>query len=135
MTPTILFVCPHHAAKSVIAEAYFNRLARQYQIPFTADSAGTEPEEAVLPQVAEMLLAEGIDVARRRPRRVTQEDLAAALRVVSMGCAPEELNVEPGRVERWSDVPMVSQDLYASRDAIRSHVEALIAELQNGMEG
>ncbi len=135
MTSTILFLCPHHAAKSVIAEAYFNQLARQHQVPFTADSAGTEPEDAVLPQVAEMLLVEGIDVTGHHPRRVTPEELAAALRVVSMGCAPDELNIEPGRVEQWSDVPMVSQDLYAARDAIRAHVESLIAELRNGAEG
>jgi arsenate reductase len=130
MTSTILFLCPHHAAKSVIAEVYFNRLARQYQLPFAADSAGTEPEDTVSPKVAEMPLSEGIDVRGHQPRRVTQEELTTALRVISMGCTPEELNIEPGRVEQWSDVPMVSQDLYGARDTIKAHIEALVAELQ-----
>lgn len=131
MTPTILFVCPHHAAKSIIAEAYFNRLAQQRQIAFVADSAGTEPGTAVSPVVAKMLLSEGIDVSGRRPRRVTKDDLMAAYRIVSMGCTPEELGTAPERVEQWPDVPMVSQGLYAVRESIRVHVEMLVAELQS----
>jgi arsenate reductase (thioredoxin) len=129
MTSTILFLCPHHAAKSVIAAAYFDRLAQQQQLPFAAASAGTEPDAVVSPKVADMLLTEGIDVTGHRPRRVTQEELVQAQRVISMGCTPDELNLAPERVEQWSDIPMVSQDLYGARDAIRTHVEALVTEL------
>ncbi|MBZ0305562.1 MAG: hypothetical protein K8I82_05795 [Anaerolineae bacterium] len=50
---TILFLCPHHAAKSVLAEAYFNRAMSGTD--FQATSAGTEPDEAVMPSVAELL--------------------------------------------------------------------------------
>jgi hypothetical protein len=32
-------------------------------------------------------------------------------------------------LEEWTDVPMVSQDLPAARDAILRHVQALVAEL------
>lgn len=132
MSSKILFLCPHHAAKSVIAAAYFSRLAQQHLLPFTADSAGTEPDEAVSPKVVEMLLAEGIDVSGHIPRRVTQHELMQAQRVISMGCTAEELNIAPERVEQWSDVPMVSQDLYGARDAIRIHVETLVAQLRSG---
>jgi arsenate reductase (thioredoxin) len=130
MSETILFLCPHHAAKSVIAAAYFNRLAQQYQLPFSGDSAGTEPDAAVNPKVAEMLLSEGIDVTQHQPRRVSKAELEQAERVISMGCTAEELEIAPERIENWSDVPMVSQALYAARDAIQAHVEALVAELR-----
>jgi arsenate reductase len=131
MSKTILFLCPHHAAKSVIAAAYFNRLAEQYQLPYKGDSGGTEPDEAVNPKVAEMLLSEGIDVRTHQPRRVTKDELLQAQRVISMGCTAEELELAPERIEDWSDVPMVSKDLYAARDAIQAHIESLVAELRN----
>jgi protein-tyrosine-phosphatase len=132
MNSTVLFLCPHNAAKSVIAAAYFNRLAQQSGLPLVADSAGTEPSTVVSPTVATMLLAEGIDVTHFQPRHVTQEELIQAYRVISMGCTPEELNSVPERVAQWSDVPMVSQDLYGARDAIRTHVKELIAQLRSG---
>ncbi len=129
MNDTILFLCPHHAAKSVIAQAYFNRLAQQKNLPFVADSAGTEPDDKVSPSVAEMLLAEGIDVRHHQPRRVTGTELDQATRVISIGCALADLEIAPERVESWDDVPMVSQDLPGSRAAILRHVEALVEEL------
>ena len=125
MTETILFLCPHHAAKSVIAAAYFNRLAQQYQLPFVGDSAGTEPDEAVSPVVVAMLGEEGIDVSKHRPRHVTQAELNTASRVISMGCTPEELGVEAGRIELWTDVPAVSADPQRAGAAIYAHVETL----------
>jgi len=134
MTETILFLCPHHAAKSVIAAAYFDRLARQLGLPFVADSAGTEPAEAVMPTVADLLRGEGIDVSGQPPRRVTPAELHQAARLISIGCALSDLDIVPERIETWDDVPMVSQDLPAARATILYHVEVLAAELagQNG---
>jgi arsenate reductase (thioredoxin) len=129
MTNTILFLCPHHAAKSVIAQAYFNRLAQQENLPFVADSAGTEPDPVVSPVVADMLLAQGIDVRDHQPRRVTAVELDQAARVISIGCALADLEIVPERVESWDDVPMVSQDLPGASAAILRHIEALVEEL------
>jgi protein-tyrosine-phosphatase len=42
MSDRILFLCPHNAAKGVIAAAYFNRFAQQIGLLWVADSAGTE---------------------------------------------------------------------------------------------
>ena len=131
MTATILFLCPHHAAKSVIAEAYFNRLVQQYNLPLRGDSAGTDPEEAVSPAVADLLWNEGIDVSGHQPRQVTEGELSQAQRIISMGCTPEELGIASERVEQWTDVPPVSQDIFAARDAIRFYVEGLIAQLRD----
>lgn len=131
MTSTILFLCPHHAAKSVIAEAYFNRLARQNGLSVRADSAGTDPDAAVSPAVVNLLRNEGIDVSSHQPRLVTKDELIQALRIISMGCTPDEVGVPSARVEQWTDVPMVSQDIFGARDAIRTHVESLIAQLRD----
>lgn len=128
MSAPILFLCPHGAAKSVIAAAYWNRLAEQRHISLAADAAGTEPDENVSPVVAEMLRGEGLDVSKHRPRKVTREELAQAQRVISIGCTLEDLDIPAERVEDWSDVPMVSQNPTGARDAIRAHVEKLMAE-------
>lgn len=128
--PTILFLCPHHAAKSVLAEAYFNRLMSDTD--YIGVSAGTDPDEAVMPSVAELLKSEGIDVSNHRPRHVTPDELATASRIISMGCTPDELDVPAAQIELWSDVPPASQNVIAARDAILAHLEILAAELHEG---
>ena len=126
---TVLFLCPHNAAKSVIAAAYFNQQAQTTGLPWRADSAGTEPSEAVSPVVVAMMHEEGLDVSQFQPRHVTAAELQSAGRMVSIGCTPQELRDASVTVEYWDDVPMVSQNPEGSREAIRSHVEALVREL------
>ena len=128
MKQPILFLCPHNAAKSVIAAAYFNQLAEANDLPFIGDSAGTEPSESVSPIVAAMLQNEGLDVSQFKPRKVTPEELQTAARIISIGCTPEELN-GAREVEYWDDVPMVSQNPEGAREAIRTHVKWLITGL------
>jgi len=129
MNTTVLFLCPHHAAKSVIAEAYFNQLAQQRQLPFRAESAGTEPDDQVSPLVVKLLHEEGIDVSGHQPKRVTTNQLEHAQSIISMGCTADELGIEPERVEMWMDVPPVSQEPQMAQSKIRAHVEALLNEL------
>jgi len=132
MSKSVLFVCPHNAAKSVIAVAYFRRLAAEAGLDLVADSAGTEPDEAVWPSVVELLHRDGVEVDGRRPRRLTADDLAGAELVVAMGCAlPAELG-RPRRAEAWDDLPLASVDLVAARDAVRRRVEDLVVRLQQG---
>jgi arsenate reductase (thioredoxin) len=129
MTQKILFLCPHAAAKSVLAAAYFNRLARERGLDFVADAAGTEPDELVSPSVVKLLFDEGIDVASHKPRRVTELELHSAYRVISMGCALEDLAIAPEAVEEWLDLPAPSQDLLGASQGIRSHLELLLDEI------
>ena len=130
MTTSILFLCPHNAAKSVFALAYFNKLVQQAGLSAVADSAGTEPDATISLLVASMLAKEGLDVSYMRPRNVTTEDLQKAQRIISMGCSPDELGVPAERVEQWTDIPNVSQDAEGARKAIYTHIEQVIAELQ-----
>ena len=132
MSRTVLFLCPHNAAKSVIAAAYFQYLADRAGLDLRAVSAGTEPEAAVWPAVVALLQADGLAVPDQPPRRVTAQDLAAATRIIAMGCTGAELGLPESAVEQWDDVPLASQDLPGARAAIRAHVEQLIAELRAG---
>jgi arsenate reductase len=126
---TVLFLCPHGAAKSVLAAAYFDRLAQERGLELRGASAGTEPDDQPSPAVVAALWDEGIDVSTFRPRRVTSEDLTAARQVISLGCDPDDLPLSGVLPERWDDIPPPSQDLEATRSAIRLRVAALADEL------
>jgi arsenate reductase len=129
---TILFLCPHNAAKSVLAAAYFDQLARERGLDYRAASAGTSPDAAPSPAVVAMLRDEGIDVSVHRPRLVTSEDLTNAHRVISLGCDLDDLDGSNAWVDRWDDVPPASQDLSASRAAITRRLNELVNELAAG---
>jgi len=122
---TVLFVCLHGAAKSLIAASHFQRLAGERGVRVRAEFAGTEPDPELTPAAVVGLLAEGIDVRGQHPRRVTGDAIRSAARVVSFGCDLGAL--APGvPVERWDDVPAVSENYGAARDAIVSRLPALL---------
>jgi arsenate reductase (thioredoxin) len=127
--PTVLFVCLHGAAKSVLAAAHFQRLADQRGLGVRADFAGTEPDPVIAPRVLAALRNEGIDLGAQRPTRVTPEAMARAWRVISFGCDLEDL--APGaRIVRWDDVPAVSEDYDTARAAIDTRVARLLHDYQ-----
>ena len=51
----VLFMCPHGAAKSVLAIRVLRRLAKERGLNVEVDSAGTEPDPSVAPAVATRL--------------------------------------------------------------------------------
>ena len=127
-TRSILFVCLHGAAKSVLAAADFGRLAAERGLAITADAAGTEPDPEMAPGVVAALRAEGVELGQRRPRRVTAAETAQAERVVTFGCELGEAMPAAVPVERWDDVPAVSENLPLARAAIRRHLDRLLDE-------
>src|SRR6267142_5060719 len=116
MSPSVLFVCLHGSAKSVIAAEHFRRLAAARGVPVEVRSAGLEPDAAVPPKVAAGLLADGIDVRAFKPRKPSEGDVTQATTVVAFGCDLGPLAARARRVERWDDVPAVSEDFGRARD-------------------
>ena len=66
----VVFACLHGSAKSVIAAEQCQRLARERGLVVEAMATGVEPDAEISLPVIRGLLAEGIDVRGRRPRRV-----------------------------------------------------------------
>lgn len=126
---TVLFICPHGAAKSVLASAYFQRLAKERGLNVRVEAAGIEPQEAVSTVVKEHLQRNGYSVPVTKPRAVTTEDLNQADVVISMGCDLTRLPTTPGTLRRWDEVPGPSEDLKGADEAIRNRVMALVEEL------
>jgi arsenate reductase len=127
--PRILFICPHGAAKSVLASAYFQRMAKERGLNVQVDFAGTEPDRAVAPKVVERLKTRGYAPPASQPRRVTAEDVASADLVISIGCDLTGLSPSTATLRRWDDVPAPSEDFDGADEAILKRVTELVEEL------
>jgi arsenate reductase (thioredoxin) len=135
-SPTVLFLCPHNALRSVIAAALFNQLAAGRA---HGESAGTEPDERVNDRTITVLQEVGIEVADEKPGRVTREQLEQATRIVSLDCPlPPELNaVAADKLENWPMPDTSGKPVEAVREVrelIRARVEHLVGEL-DGADG
>ena len=127
--PRVLFMCPHGAAKSVLASAYFEKLAREKGLNVRVDARGTEPDPHVSPKVAEHLTKNGYPIPVETPQKVTPDDLASADIVISLGCDVHGLAVRPGTLRQWDEVPGPGEDLAGADAAIQRRVAALVDEL------
>ena len=125
----VAFVCLHGSAKSLIAAAYFNRLARQHGLDFAATTSGPEPDAEVPSNVIEGLRNHAIDVGGYRPTMISAAGLADADLIVSFAC-DAGMRLAPDRpVERWDECPAVSDDFETAWRFITSRVERLFRRL------
>ncbi len=126
---TVVFVCEHGAAKSVVATAYFNKLAAERGLPFRATFRGTSPQENLSVRAVEGLKADGLAVPSGKPSAIADADVAAATHIFAIGCTLPEKAVRSGKAADWSDVPD-DQGYGPMRDAIVRHVKQLLDDLQ-----
>jgi len=133
---SVLFVCEHGAAKSVLAASYFNALARRAGLSWVARARGTAPDVTVFPAVASGLAAEGVALCQTRPEALQPGDLTRADLIVSFdqpGVAAG--GPESARVVAWDALPPVSADYGQASQAIFERVDALIRDLTEGNQG
>src|SRR5436853_1314295 len=84
---TILFVCEHGSAKSVIAAAHFNRIAESKGLPYRAISRGVHPDTEIPAAIKAGLLADGLDVSAWKPMIIGDDIVRQAERVITLACA------------------------------------------------
>jgi protein-tyrosine-phosphatase len=134
VTETVLFLCPHGAAKSVLAAALLQQLAEERGLPLRATCAGTDPDPQIAPHVRALLDREGLGLPVERPQLVSAERLAGADYVISLGCAEGELLQRPAVWEQWDDLPLPSQDLQGAYVRIRERVRRWTAAYTAGRQ-
>jgi len=124
----VIFACIHNAGRSQMAAAWFNALAEPTKA--RAISAGTEPGARVHPEVLEAMREVGIDLADRRPQKLTDDLARGAELLVTMGCG-EQCPVVPGL--RRDDWPLEDpkgkplERVREIRDEVRARVSAMLA--------
>jgi protein-tyrosine-phosphatase len=129
VTPRIVFVCEHGAAKSVIATAYFNKIAAERGLPDRAMYRGANPQAELSVSALKGLKEDGLTLPSDKPSPITSADVTAATHIFAIGCALPSHAASSGKADSWDDVPE-DQGYAAQRDAIKRHVERLIDQLQ-----
>ena len=127
----ILFVCTHNAARSQMAEAFFNSLADGKA---KAISAGTMPASQVNPAVVQAMREVGIEISNQKPKLLTLDMMEKAERVITMGCGEETtcpaslVQTEDWKLEDPQGKSL--EDVRRIRDEIKSRVIGLIKALK-----
>ena len=130
---TVLFVCLHNAGRSQMSAALFEQAA---QGRHHAISAGSEADPAghVHPPVVEVMRELGIDLADRRPQRLSPELAQQADVVVTMGCGDACPFIPGKRYIDW-ELPDPKgrplDEVRATRDDIAGRVQQLVDELDH----
>ena len=128
-TQTVVFVCEHGAAKSVVAAAHFNKLASERGLPFRAVSRGTAPDPSVPPRIASGLASEKISLPTGfKPTSVGATDLTSASRVVTFDVTLP-VATDASKLSRWDKMPAFGDGYAPASAAIAARVEALVNEL------
>lgn len=126
--PIIIFVCEHGAAKSILAAAYFNQMARENNLGLTSVARGTHPDAELSPKTVAGLRADGLTPTESVPMKLDSKELEFAQRVVSF-CALSEEYRQQAQIEYWEDILSVSEDYERARDVILEHLKGLINHL------
>lgn len=135
--PTALFVCLHNAGRSQMSAALFERAAGGRHRALSAGSEA-DPEGHVHPPVVEVMRELGVDLADRRPQRLSRELVEQADVVVTMGCGDACPYIPGKRYVDWDledpkDRPV--EEVRATRDRIAGLVEELVAALDRSPSG
>ena len=126
--PSVLFVCLHGSAKSLVAARHLERAARARGIELSTASAGLEPDATIPGHVISGMARDGFDVATAVPAIVTRELIASATQVVTFGCDLGDLTTRTDIIS-WGHVPAVSDGYDDARTAILEQVNALLDQL------
>src|SRR5882672_9225678 len=97
---TIVFVCEHGSAKSVIAATYFNKLAKEKNIPWQSVSRGTHPDPEISPKTKKLLLEDNLLDKSFIPKKLTQDDVDTTQQVILFCSLPQTIQGK-GKTSHW----------------------------------
>jgi hypothetical protein len=129
--PTVVFVCEHGSAKSIIAASEFERMATEKGLDLNILARGANPDAEIPKLVRDGLKADGYDVGTLKPTRITEKELKGAVRIVSFGPDLKPWLADGAVVLDWSATPSVSEDYRTARKYIRKQLVILLEDFNH----
>ena len=126
---TVVFVCLHGVVNSQMAAAYFNKVANERGLPYSAVSRGIDLYRSVPVRIQDGLALDGLEPANP-PLALTAEEAGRASQVLAFDTIPVAQKGSAD-VTYWSGVPIAIDDYETTRDEIARRVDALVATLSN----
>jgi arsenate reductase len=126
---TVVFICEHGAAKSVVASEYFNKLAAERGVSIRAVARGAAPQATMSTAAVNGLREDGLSTSLGEPRGWAPSEGSGAARIVAFDCELPTMKAFKGVGACWNDVPTVADGYAAARDTIRIHVSAMLDQL------
>lgn len=125
----IIFVCEHGAAKSVIAASYFNKLARERNLNYTAECRGTDPDSVVSKSAKDGLTEDNLFNPGTEPQKLLKVDTVNVERIILFTTLPSDLKTNI-KTENWSNIPDLDTDYENRRNAIVKKINELLDVLE-----
>lgn len=125
----IVFVCEHGAAKSVVASEYFNKLAADRGLALHAIARGADPQANLSVAATKGLKSDGLAPTLDAPRPLTVSEVRSSAQIIAFDCDLPAMKALKSMSTCWDDVPTVSDDYPRARDAVRTHVAAMIEQM------
>jgi arsenate reductase len=122
----VLFACTHNAARSQMANAFFNQLADPAKAHGLA--AGLDAAAHVQDEVIEVMREIGIDLASVQPIELTGRMLTELDFLVTLGCAERCPTIPDARRQDWHLRDPIEFSLDAVR-VLRDEIRGLVVEL------
>jgi arsenate reductase (thioredoxin) len=124
----IIFVCELGAAKSIIAATYFNKVAGEMGLALRAVARGTFPDPELSVNTLAGLAKDGLAPTEPVPQKISPQEIETAQQVITFCELPDEYP-RKNNIERWEDVPPVSENYKRARDVIVAHISQLVNTL------
>ncbi len=130
----ILFLCVENAGRSQMAEGFFRKYAKSFEVK----SAGTDPRSQLIPEVVLAMKEVGVDITNQKPKLLTNEMIEHSTKTVNMGCMNKkscpflfvtdviDWDIEDPKGKTIDEIRVI-------RDQIKSKVLSLIEKLEDDL--
>ena len=128
----VAFVCVQNAGRSQMSAAFARQEADRRGLDVEVLTGGTDPADAVHPEVIEVMNEREIDLSGREPREISTDELESCRLVATMGCSTLDLDADVD-VRDWALPDPDGEDLDRIRE-IRDEVERRVREVFDELE-
>jgi arsenate reductase (thioredoxin) len=128
-TKKVIFVCEHGAGKSVVAAAYFNKIAKERNLDWEASCRGTNPDEEVSAPTKEGLSSDNLLDPKLSPQKLAQPDTANVERIILFTKLPDDFKTTI-KSEDWSSLPNIDSKYELRRDALIKQINQFFDSLE-----